>query len=73
MADSDMVITLSTGKVRVNNTIRPTTYTVQSGDSLYKIARKMYGDGAKWQDLYNKNAAILQHPLLVEEGTVLFL
>ena len=73
MANSDMIVTLSTGKVRVNNTIMPKTYTVIKGDSLYKIARKMYGNGAKWKDLYDKNSAMLQHPLLLAEGTVLFL
>lgn len=31
------------------------TYTVQNGDSLYKIARKLYGDGEKSADLYEAN------------------
>ena len=73
MADSDMIITLSTGKVRVNNKIMPKTYIVKKGDSLYEFARKMYGDGARWQELFNNNAATLKHPLLLKEGAVLFL
>jgi nucleoid-associated protein YgaU len=31
------------------------TYTVQSGDSLYKIAKKLYGNGEKSDDLYQAN------------------
>lgn len=73
MADTDYVVTLSTGKIRVNNKVLPITYTVQKGDTLYKIARTFYGDGARWKDLYQKNTATLKHPLLVPEGAVLFL
>lgn len=31
------------------------TYTVQSGDNLYKISRKLYGDGSKGEELYTAN------------------
>lgn len=31
------------------------TYTVQNGDSLYKIAKKLYGNGEKSEDLYQAN------------------
>ncbi|MBR1566127.1 MAG: LysM peptidoglycan-binding domain-containing protein [Oscillospiraceae bacterium] len=73
MADSDMIITLATGKTRVNNSIMPKTYVVQQGDSLYKIARRFYGDGSLWGQLYEKNVASLTHPLLLPVGTVLYL
>ena len=72
-ADSDMIVTLATGKTRVNNTITPNTYTVQPGDSLYKIARKMYGDGALGQELYDRNTATLKQPGLLSAGMVLYL
>ena len=73
MTESDLIVTLATGKTRVNNTIMPKTYVVQKGDSLYKIARKVYGDGAMWQDLYDRNTAVLKHPCLLTEGMVLYL
>jgi len=72
-SDNDMIITLATGKPRVNNAIMPKTYTVQKGDSLYKIARRFYGDGAMWETLYERNAASISHPLLLKVGTVLYL
>ena len=31
------------------------TYTVQSGDNLYKISRKLYGNGSKGEELYTAN------------------
>ena len=46
---------------------------MQPGDSLYKIARKMYGDGALWQELYDRNTATLKHPCLLAAGMVLYL
>lgn len=73
MASQDFTVTLLKGKRRVNNKIKPTTYVVKKGDSLYKIARMFYGDGARWTEVYQKNAATLKHPRLVPEGAVLYL
>ncbi|MGE3181882.1 MAG: LysM peptidoglycan-binding domain-containing protein [Phycisphaerae bacterium] len=40
-----------------------TSYTVQKGDSLYVIARKMYGgDMSRWRDIYNANRDKIHHP-----------
>lgn len=69
----DMVVTLSTGKARVDNRILPNTYTVRKGDTLYKIARMMYGDGGMWEQLYEKNTEILKHPRMLAAGMVLYL
>jgi nucleoid-associated protein YgaU len=35
------------------------TYTVQSGDSLYKIARDLYGSGTKSDDIYALNRDVI--------------
>lgn len=32
-----------------------TIYTVKSGDCLWNIAKKYYGNGAKWKTIYNTN------------------
>ncbi|MDD3029892.1 MAG: LysM peptidoglycan-binding domain-containing protein [Alphaproteobacteria bacterium] len=70
-SSADMVATLATGRVRINNTVTPNTYTVVKGDSLYKIARRLYGNGERWSDIYNANTALLSHPGLIREGMVL--
>lgn len=50
------------------------TYTVASGDSLSKIARDHYGDGTKWQEIYEANKDLIgNNPDLIEVGQVLIL
>lgn len=39
---------------------KPTSYTVASGDNLWKIARKFYGSGSEWTKLYQANQEILE-------------
>lgn len=48
------------------------SYTVVSGDSLSKIARKMYGDVSKWQSIYNANKSLIgNNPSLIYPGQIL--
>lgn len=47
------------------------SYRVQSGDTLYKIAQRMLGDGNRWQEIYNLNRNVLSSPNLVYPGQVL--
>lgn len=35
------------------------TVTVQEGDSLWKIARKVYGNGNGWKEIYEQNKALI--------------
>ena len=37
-----------------------TSYTIKRGDSLWLIAQKMMGSGAKWQTLYQANKTIIE-------------
>lgn len=45
--------------VRPDTKQTPKTYDVKSGDSLYMIAKKVYGDGSKWQELYAANKDVI--------------
>lgn len=47
------------------------TYTVKSGDSLWKIAKKFYGDGAQYEKIYNANKDKIKNPNLIYAGQVL--
>lgn len=38
------------------------TYTVQSGDSLWAIAEKMYGSGGKYMKIFEANTDLLDNP-----------
>ena len=46
-------------------------YTVQRGDSLWKIARERLGDGTRWGELYEANRDIIRNPSLIYAGQVL--
>lgn len=48
-----------------------TMYTVQSGDTLGKIARAQYGDGAKYPLIFEANRPLLTHPDKIYVGQVL--
>jgi nucleoid-associated protein YgaU len=49
----------------------PRTYTVVAGDSLSKIAKKLYGDGNKWKRIFEANRDIIKNPDLIRPGQVL--
>jgi len=38
------------------------TYTVVSGDTLWKIAERVYGNGSQYMKIYEANTDILEHP-----------
>lgn len=47
------------------------TYTVQAGDSLWKIAENHYGNGTKYHAIFEANRDILDDPDLIKPGQVL--
>jgi len=50
------------------------TYPVASGDSLWAIAKKHYGDGSKWKAIYEANKSTIgANPNLIYPGQVLTL
>lgn len=44
------------------------TYVVNSGDTLSKIAKEMYGDANKYMDIFNANKDILSSPDKINPG-----
>jgi nucleoid-associated protein YgaU len=47
----------------------PRTYTVVSGDTLWAISERFYGDGSKYQEI--ANASGVSNPDLIHSGQVL--
>lgn len=47
------------------------SYTVVSGDSLWKIAKQLLGNGNRWQELYDLNRDKISNPNLIRPGQVL--
>lgn len=53
---------------------QPKTYKVANGDSLWKIAQKIYGSGSKWRTIYDANKArIGKNPDLIRPGMELII
>jgi nucleoid-associated protein YgaU len=47
------------------------TYTVVRGDSLSKIAKRLYGNGNQWKRIYEANRDKIENPDLIYPGQVL--
>jgi len=47
------------------------TYTVKKGDCLWNIAKKFYGNGAKYTKIYTANKSKIKNPNLIYPGQVL--
>ena len=47
------------------------TYTVVAGDSLSKIAKKIYGDTKRWKEIFEANKDKIKNPDLIHPGQVL--
>ncbi len=49
----------------------PETYTVRSGDTLSRIAQRVYNDGSRWKVIYDANRDILKNPQDLQVGQTL--
>lgn len=70
--DNSSKSTLKTETPReASNAPTAKTYTVKSGDCLWTIAKKYYGNGAQYTKIYNANKDKISNPNLIYVGQVL--
>jgi peptidoglycan lytic transglycosylase F len=70
-APSVPVATASPAEEKTAEEGRYTLYTVRPGDTLSRIARKVYGRSAPWKPIYNANRDKLKSPHNLKVGQVL--
>ncbi len=54
-----------------NSTVAVSNYTVASGDSLWKIAQNLLGNGGRYMEIYEANRDSLTSPAAIRVGQVL--
>ena len=66
------ITSVSKPRVKSENAPSNKTYTVKSGDSLWKIAASFLGDGSKWNKIYEANKTVIGgNPNLLQPGQIL--
>lgn len=66
--------TIKTASNRPDTREQSKTYIVKPGESLFLIAKKVLGDGSKWQVIYTKNKSTIgPNPNQIKPGQVLTL
>lgn len=58
-------------KPKANAGGRPETYTVQSGDTLFKISMRFYGSPNKWRAILEANRAVISADARLRAGQVI--
>jgi len=52
----------------INTTTEFQTYTVQKGDTLWKISRQFYGSGKEWRKIFQANQDTISNPDKIKSG-----
>ena len=65
------VATETTRETKAPESSSGKTYTVKSGDSLWSIAKRFYGNGAQYPKIYEANKDKIKNPNLIYAGQVL--
>ena len=65
------------GRIRIvgaaEESAEPVVYIVMPGDSLWRIARRLYGTGTAWRSIFEANQGFLEDPGRIYPGQVLVL
>jgi nucleoid-associated protein YgaU len=66
--DLDLQVNAQQQNVQATDTQQQQTYTVQSGDSLWKIAKNHYGDGSHYMQIFYANRDKIKDPDMIQVG-----
>ncbi len=65
------VATVPAQETRTDNRVQETTYTVEAGDCLWNIAKRLLGDATRYTEIAALNADQIKNPNLIYPGQVL--
>lgn len=51
----EMRVASASAEVRPDDRVQPKTYTLVAGDTLWKVAQKILGDGSRWREIQTLN------------------
>ena len=66
--DAAETVTAKTVATETNTESAAQTYTVQSGDTLWRISEKIYGDGSRYMKIFEANTDLLDSPDRIHPG-----
>ena len=66
--DLDLQVNAQQQYAQASDTQQQQTYTVQSGDSLWKIAKNHYGDGSHYMQIFYANRDKIKDPDMIQVG-----
>jgi LysM repeat protein len=65
--------TSSKRSTKSTNSNKGKKYTVKKGDTLWKLSKKFYGDGSKYNKIYEANKKVIKNPNSLVAKTVLMI
>ena len=71
MGNVDGIAAVDDTATAADNAPAGTTHTVEKGDTLWAIAAKTMGNGARYQEIFEANKPMLSHPDKIYPGQVL--
>jgi len=71
LTDPDLRVDAADQATKSDEGKGPESYTVQSGDTLWKISHDVYGDGSKYMKIFEANTGLLKSPDQIFPGQVL--
>jgi len=69
----DTIFSVGHQGIRIVNSNRRITHKIRANDSLYKLAKRYYNDGSKWEKIYQANRNIMPDPHSLKIGQELLI
>ena len=69
--EADQPVAIIEQPRETHNAPQVSNHTVEAGDTLWLLAKRFYGDGSRYTDIYEANSGILSDPNVIKVGQTL--